>query len=45
MSGGKGTAQERLSVMEACGIRETRNPAHMGKRLCAVLRAHCLPFD
>jgi succinyl-CoA synthetase alpha subunit len=45
VSGGKGTAQEKLAVMEACGIRVTRNPADMGKLLSAVLGAHCLPFD
>ena len=33
ISGGKGTAQEKLAVMEECGIRVTRNPAEMGKLL------------
>jgi succinyl-CoA synthetase alpha subunit len=37
ISGGKGTAQEKLAVMEACGIRVTRNPAEMGKLLKSVL--------
>jgi succinyl-CoA synthetase alpha subunit len=37
ISGGKGTAQEKLSVMEACGIRVTHNPAEMGKLLKSVL--------
>jgi succinyl-CoA synthetase alpha subunit len=37
ISGGKGTAQEKLSVMEACGIKVTRNPAEMGKLLKSVL--------
>jgi len=37
ISGGKGTAQEKLEVMEACGIRVTRNPAEMGKLLKSVL--------
>jgi len=37
ISGGKGTAQEKLSVMEACGIRVTRNPGEMGKLLKSVL--------
>jgi succinyl-CoA synthetase alpha subunit len=37
VSGGKGTAQEKLAVMEACGIRVTRNPAEMGKLLKAAL--------
>jgi succinyl-CoA synthetase alpha subunit len=38
ISGGKGTAQEKLAVMEACGIKATRNPAQMGKLLKSVLR-------
>ena len=38
ISGGKGTAQEKLAVMEACGIRVTRNPAEMGKLLKSALR-------
>ena len=37
ISGGKGTAQEKLAVMEECGIRTTRNPAEMGKLLKSVL--------
>ena len=38
ISGGKGTAQEKLAVMEACDIRVTRNPAEMGKLLKSVLK-------
>ena len=38
ISGGKGTAQEILSVMEACGIKVTKNPAEMGKLLKSVLK-------
>lgn len=38
ISGGKGTADEKLKVMESCGIRVTRNPAEMGKLLKSVLR-------
>ncbi len=38
ISGGKGTAQEKLAVMEACGIKTTRNPAEMGKTLRSVLK-------
>ena len=38
ISGGKGTAQEKLAVMSACGIKVTRNPAEMGKLLKSVLR-------
>ncbi|HSC95354.1 MAG TPA: succinate--CoA ligase subunit alpha [Burkholderiales bacterium] len=38
ISGGRGTAAEKLEVMEACGIKVTRNPAEMGKLLKSVLR-------
>jgi succinyl-CoA synthetase alpha subunit len=38
ISGGHGTAAEKLAVMEECGIRTTRNPAEMGKLLKSVLR-------
>ncbi len=38
ISGGKGTAQEKLAVMEASGIRTTRNPSEIGKLLKSVLR-------
>ena len=37
ISGGKGTAQEKLEIMEASGITVTRNPAEMGKLLQSVL--------
>jgi succinyl-CoA synthetase alpha subunit len=38
ISGGKGTAQEKLAVMEACGMKVTRNPAEMGKLLKSALK-------
>jgi len=38
ISGGKGTAQEKLAVMESCGIKVTRNPAEMGRLLKSVLK-------
>jgi succinyl-CoA synthetase alpha subunit len=38
ISGGKGTAAEKLAVMEECGIKVTRNPAEMGKLMRSVLR-------
>ena len=38
ISGGKGTAEEKLQVMEECGIKVTRNPADMGKLLKSVLK-------
>jgi len=37
ISGGKGTANEKLAVMEECGIKVTRNPAEMAKLLKSVL--------
>jgi len=37
ISGGKGTADEKLAVMEECGIRVTRDPSQMGKLLKSVL--------
>ena len=38
ISGGKGTAAEKIAVMEECGIKVTRNPAEMGKLLKSVLK-------
>ena len=38
ISGGKGTAQAKLEVMENCGIQITRNPAEMGKLLKSILK-------
>ena len=38
ISGGKGTAQAKLEVMENCGIKVTRNPAEMGKLLKSILK-------
>ncbi len=37
ISGGKGTAQEKLAVMESCGIKVTKNPGEMGKLLKSIL--------
>jgi len=37
ISGGKGTATEKLAVMEECGIKVTRNPAEMASLLKSVL--------
>jgi succinyl-CoA synthetase alpha subunit len=37
ISGGKGTADEKLGAMEAAGIKTTRNPAELGKLLKSVL--------
>ncbi|WP_333839079.1 succinate--CoA ligase subunit alpha [Pelomicrobium sp.] len=38
ISGGKGTAAEKIAVMEECGIKVTRNPAEMGKLAKSVLK-------
>jgi succinyl-CoA synthetase alpha subunit len=38
ISGGKGTAQEKLGVMEDCGIKVTLNPAEMGRLLKSALK-------
>ena len=37
ISGGKGTAQEKLEIMAACGITVTKNPSEMGRLLKAAL--------
>lgn len=37
ISGGADTAQAKLDVMEACGIRTTKNPSEMAKLLKSVL--------
>ena len=38
ISGGKGTAQEKLAVMASCGIKVTKNPSEMGRLLKSALR-------
>jgi succinyl-CoA synthetase alpha subunit len=38
ISGGKGTAQEKLEVMASCGIKVTKNPAEMGRLLKSALK-------
>ncbi|WP_373229607.1 succinate--CoA ligase subunit alpha [Cohnella sp.] len=37
ISGGKGTAAEKISVLEACGIRVAPTPSDMGATLVSVL--------
>ncbi|PLC52519.1 succinate--CoA ligase subunit alpha [Pollutimonas nitritireducens] len=37
ISGGADTADAKLEIMEACGIRTTRDPSEMGKLLKSVL--------
>jgi len=38
ISGGQGGAEDKLAVMEACGIHITRNPAEMGRVMQKVLK-------
>lgn len=38
ISGGQGGANEKLEVMEECGIHITRNPAEMGRTMQKVLK-------
>ena len=38
ISGGKGTAAEKINVMEECGIRVTRNPAEIGTLMKKALK-------
>jgi succinyl-CoA synthetase alpha subunit len=45
ISGGRGTAEEKLAVMKECGIHVTRNPAEMGKLLASLVIPDYLPFD
>lgn len=44
-AGDEGAADTTLSVMQACGIHVTRNPAEIGKRLAALVMPDYLPFD
>lgn len=37
ISGGEGGAEDKLKVMEECGIKITRNPADMGKVMKSIL--------
>jgi succinyl-CoA synthetase alpha subunit len=38
ISGGQGGAEDKLAVMEECGIKITRNPADMGRLMHSILR-------
>src|SRR5665811_1048614 len=38
ISGGQGGAEDKLAVMEECGIHITRNPAEMGRLMQKVLK-------
>jgi succinyl-CoA synthetase alpha subunit len=37
ISGGQGPAQDKLAVLDSCGIRVTRNPSEIGKLLRSML--------
>ena len=39
ISGGKGTAQEKLAIMEECGITVTKDPSEMGRLLKKAIGA------
>jgi succinyl-CoA synthetase alpha subunit len=38
ISGGKGTAAEKIKALEACGIRVAKSPAAIGETLAAAIR-------
>ncbi len=38
ISGGKGTADEKIKVLEACGVKVADTPAVMGETLIEVLK-------
>ncbi len=37
ISGGRGTAEEKIAVLEECGVKVARNPADIGKLMKATL--------
>ena len=37
ISGGKGTAAEKIKALEACGIRVAKSPAAIGETLAAAI--------
>jgi len=38
ISGGKGTANEKMEALEKAGVRVVRNPALVGNELSALLK-------
>jgi len=45
ISGGADTAQAKLEIMDACGIKVTRNPSEMGRLLKAALLAELMKLN
>jgi succinyl-CoA synthetase alpha subunit len=37
ISGGKGTAQEKMAALEKAGVRVVRNPALVGEELISIV--------
>jgi succinyl-CoA synthetase alpha subunit len=37
ISGGKGTAAEKIAAMEKCGLKVAKSPADIGETLAAAL--------
>lgn len=42
ISGGKGTAAEKIKKLEECGVRVAKTPAVIGETLVEVLKEHGL---
>lgn len=42
ISGGKGTAKEKIETLQACGVKVAETPAVMGETLISVLKEHGL---
>jgi succinyl-CoA synthetase alpha subunit len=38
ISGGKGTAKEKMEALEACGVSVVKSPAHIGKTVAQLLK-------
>jgi succinyl-CoA synthetase alpha subunit len=45
ISGGKGTAAEKIKTLENCGVAVAKSPAVMGETLISVLKEHGLLAD